>query len=221
MSSKMARWIGRVGGYQRPGNDKELCWSLWPSVWSGPLLMTIAGQIATISHLFTGFFGCFKQRGAGNGKCRCPNFTTFLVLKVNSKTSNSCKFCQMFQIPLQRYIFKVPHCFLFKTRMNMHKLPRYCLHCCFVDVREPWLCCLGILKRRDGATKARRDCGAVQIEAMWRWRAFQLRRVWETQRNGVGIFFGSCRFCNGKVIWLMLLDGLGDDFTWRRVIFTF
>ena len=54
------------------------------------------------------FLGCFKECGAGNGKCRCPNFTTFLVLKVNSKTSNSCKFCQMFQIPLQRYIFKVP-----------------------------------------------------------------------------------------------------------------
>lgn len=118
---KMARWIGRVGGYQRPGNDKELRWSLWPFVWSGPLLMTIVDQDATISHLFTGFFWLLPQTRAGNMK--------FLVLKVNSKTSNSRK---------------IPR-FFFLSRKKKHKLPRYCLHCCFVDVREPWLCLLGMV----------------------------------------------------------------------------
>lgn len=119
---KMARWIGRVGGYQRPGNDKELRWSLWSSVWSGPLLMTIFDQDATISHLFTGFLRLLPQTRAGNMK--------FLVLKVNSKTSNSGK---------SRVSFSKSD--------KKHKLPRYCLHCCFVDVREPWLCLLGMVKR--------------------------------------------------------------------------
>ena len=42
--------------------------------------MTIVDQDATISHLFTGFFWLLPQTRAGNMK--------FLVLKVNSKTSN-------------------------------------------------------------------------------------------------------------------------------------
>lgn len=60
----------------------------------------------------------------------------------------------------------------FSNQDKKHKLPRYCLHCCFVDVREPWLCLLGMIKSApptatvDQFTKARRAGGEVQIEAM-------------------------------------------------------
>ena len=203
---KMARWIGRVGGYQRPGNDKELRWSLWPSVWSGPLLMTIVDQDATISHLFTGLFWLLPQTRAGNGYFRFSKWTRKLPTPINpvfffksslKKNTNFRGIACTAALLMSGNPGYVCWGWFVASRhqpRRLTSLPRQGepvvkskLKPCEGGVREPFSC--------EGLGKPRGFCGIF----FWIWHVTMLQ------------------FCKKAVIWLMLvLDDLGDDFTWRE-----